>query len=56
MLFTRFQRPEFQARLRWQKNTLAVWDNRATVHYAVSDYGDQHRLLDRVTFGDERAF
>lgn len=56
LLFTRFQRPEFQARLRWEKNTLAVWDNRATVHYAVSDYADQHRLLHRVTFGEEQAF
>jgi len=56
LLFARFRRPEFQARLRWQKNTLAVWDNRATVHYAVSDYGDQHRLLHRVTFGEDKAF
>ncbi len=56
LLFARFQRPEFQARLRWQKNTLAVWDNRATIHYALNDYGDQHRLLHRVTFGEEQAF
>jgi len=55
-LFARFQRPEFQARLRWEKDTVAVWDNRATVHYGVSDYGDQHRLLHRVTFGEDRAF
>lgn len=55
-LFARFQRPEFQARLRWEKDTVAVWDNRATVHYGVSDYSDQHRLLHRVTFGEDRAF
>lgn len=55
-LFARFQRPEFQARLRWEKNTVAIWDNRATVHYAVTDYGDQHRLLHRITFGEDRAF
>ena len=55
-IFARFQRPEFQARLRWRKNTLAVWDNRATIHYALNDYGDQHRLLHRVTFGEEQAF
>ncbi len=41
---------------RWEKDTVAVWDNRATVHYGVSDYGDQHRLLHRVTFGEDRAF
>jgi len=44
------------ATLRWEKDTVAVWDNRATVHYGVSDYGDQHRLLHRVTFGEDRAF
>ncbi|MES2879150.1 MAG: TauD/TfdA family dioxygenase [Pseudomonadota bacterium] len=55
-LFARFQRPEFQARLRWEKNTVAIWDNRATIHYAVTDYADQHRLLHRVTFGEEKTF
>lgn len=55
-LFARFQRPEFQARLRWEKNTVAIWDNRATVHYAVTDYGNDHRLLHRVTFGEDRTF
>lgn len=55
-LFARFQRPEFQARLRWERNTVAIWDNRATVHYAVNDYGNQHRLLHRITFGEDRAF
>lgn len=55
-LFARFQRPEFQARLRWEKDTVAIWDNRATVHYAVTDYGGQHRVLHRITFGEDRAF
>jgi len=56
LLFNLFERPEFQARLRWETNTVAIWDNRATVHYGVADYGDQHRLLHRVTFGEDRAF
>jgi taurine dioxygenase len=55
-LFNQFQRPEFQARLRWEANTVAIWDNRATVHYATYDYGGQHRVLHRVTFGEDRAF
>jgi taurine dioxygenase len=55
-LFARFQRPEFHARLRWESNTVAIWDNRTTMHYGVNDYGDQHRLLHRVTFGEDRAF
>lgn len=55
-IFAQFQRPELQARLRWEKNTVAIWDNRATVHYATADYDFQHRLLHRVTFGEDRAF
>lgn len=48
--------PEYQARLRWQANTLAVWDNRSTQHYAVGDYFPQHRKLHRITFTADRAF
>lgn len=55
-LFAQFQKPEFQARLRWEPETVAIWDNRATVHYATADYDNQHRLLHRVTFGEERTF
>lgn len=55
-LFARFQRPEFHARLRWESNTVAIWDNRSTQHYGVSDYGTQHRLLHRATFGEDKAF
>ena len=34
---------------RWAVGDVAVWDNRATQHYAINDYGDQHRLVRRVT-------
>lgn len=56
LLFGYFQRPDFQARLRWEKNTVAIWDNRATQHYAVNDFAPARRLMHRVTFGDDRAF
>lgn len=55
-LFARITAPEIQARLRWQANTLAVWDNRSTQHYAVADFYPQHRKLHRVTFTAERTF
>ncbi|HKX57580.1 MAG TPA: TauD/TfdA family dioxygenase, partial [Xanthomonadales bacterium] len=29
--------PEFQVRWRWQANSVAIWDNRCTQHYAVMD-------------------
>ncbi|MEP7297558.1 MAG: hypothetical protein ABI702_15350 [Burkholderiales bacterium] len=28
---------------------MAIWDNRATQHYAINDYRDQHRVVRRVT-------
>lgn len=55
-LFGLFLRPEAQVRLRWSKNTVAIWDNRSTHHYAASDYHQYHRLMHRVTFGEDRAF
>lgn len=56
LLFGLFEKPEVQARLRWEADTVAIWDNRATVHYAVSDYPDQHRLMHRITVGEDAAF
>ena len=45
-------RPEFCCRLRWTPGTVAVWDNRTTMHYAVNDYDGTRRLLYRTTFGE----
>ena len=42
-----------QLRYRWGKNDLAVWDNRATQHYAVADYDDHFRRLSRVTLAGD---
>lgn len=50
-LFQQAQVPEYQFRLHWQTNTIAMWDNRATQHYAVHDYYPQRRHMDRVTIG-----
>jgi taurine dioxygenase len=40
--------PEWQVRLRWEPDTVAFWDNRATQHYATSDYFPQRRVMERV--------
>jgi taurine dioxygenase len=45
--------PEFQMRVRWQRHTLVMWDERATQHYAVTDY-DEPRYLERVMIAGER--
>ncbi|WP_405008967.1 TauD/TfdA dioxygenase family protein [Kitasatospora sp. NBC_01539] len=42
-------RPEQTVRWRWQVGDLAVWDNRATQHYAVHDYGAEDRRAERCT-------
>lgn len=42
-------RPENTVRWRWQTGDVAFWDNRATQHYAIDDYGNQPRRVQRVT-------
>ncbi|RZM97394.1 taurine catabolism dioxygenase [Bradyrhizobium genosp. SA-3] len=41
--------PENTVRWNWMEGDIAIWDNRATLHYAVNDYGDQHRVVRRAT-------
>ncbi|HEY9659957.1 MAG TPA: TauD/TfdA family dioxygenase [Allocoleopsis sp.] len=42
-------RPENTVRWRWQEGDVAFWDNRATQHYAIDDYNNQPRRVQRVT-------
>jgi len=42
-------RPEQTIRWSWRVGDLAIWDNRATQHYAIFDYGSEHRRGERVT-------
>ncbi len=46
--------PEYQCRFRWEKNSIAFWDNRASQHYAVSDYFPAVRKMERVTVIGDR--
>ena len=52
-LFELFQRHvtrlENTVRWRWAPGDLAIWDNRATQHYAIDDYGDLPRQMHRIT-------
>ncbi|MDH4017787.1 MAG: TauD/TfdA family dioxygenase [Actinomycetota bacterium] len=54
MLYAHATRPEYTCRVRWEPNTLVLWDNRQTQHYAVDDYANHERLMYRVTLKGER--
>jgi taurine dioxygenase len=48
--------PEYQCRFHWEQDSLAFWDNRASQHYAASDYWPAVRRMERVTvIGDRPA-
>jgi alpha-ketoglutarate-dependent sulfate ester dioxygenase len=53
LLQTRITRLENTIRWSWQPGDIALWDNRATQHYAVADYDDQYRRLNRVTLAGD---
>ncbi|NHN37077.1 taurine dioxygenase [Pseudomaricurvus alcaniphilus] len=48
--------PEFQVRWRWQPNSVAIWDNRSTQHYAVMDYPPCHRKMERAGIVGDKPF
>lgn len=52
-LFRHSTRPEFQCRFSWEKNSVAFWDNRCTIHKGVFDFGDRRRLMHRVSLNGE---
>jgi taurine dioxygenase len=48
MLYEHVARPEFQVRVRWTPDTVVMWDERLTQHYAIPDY-EGERVMHRVT-------
>lgn len=53
LLQSHVTRLENTVRWSWAVGDVAVWDNRATQHYAINDYGDQLRVMRRVTVDGE---
>jgi taurine dioxygenase len=48
--------PEYQVRWRWRPNSVAIWDNRSTQHYAVMDYWPAVRKMERAGIKGDRPF
>jgi taurine dioxygenase len=48
--------PEYQVRWRWQPGSVAIWDNRSTQHYAVSDYWPAVRKMERAEIVGDKPF
>jgi alpha-ketoglutarate-dependent sulfate ester dioxygenase len=49
LLQNRITKLENTFRWQWREGDVALWDNRATQHYAVADFGTQPREVRRVT-------
>ncbi len=48
--------PEYQVRWRWEPNSVAIWDNRCTQHYAVMDYAPTVRRMERAGIIGDKPF
>ena len=52
-LFAQAAVPEYQLRVKWQPDTMVLWDNRSVQHYAPHDYYPQRRSMERVTISGD---
>jgi taurine dioxygenase len=55
-LFQHIAKPAFQCRFKWEKNSIAFWDNRCALHHAMWDYYPEVRRGYRVTIKGNKPF
>jgi taurine dioxygenase len=53
LLYEHIEQPEYVVRFHWREGSLAMWDNRCTQHYALTDYRSL-RIMHRVTVCGDR--
>jgi len=56
LIVDQYRKPEYQVRFKWSPGAVAFWDNRAAVHYAVRNYGDFPRVVERILIADEKLW
>ena len=56
MLYRHIETPEFQCRFKWERNSVAFWDNRCVQHHALFDYWPNRRYGHRVTVCGDKPF
>jgi len=52
-LYRHCTRPEFTCRFHWARGSIAVWDNRYTMHLAINDYDGHRRSMFRTSTAGE---
>ncbi|MDE2364189.1 MAG: TauD/TfdA family dioxygenase [Hyphomicrobiales bacterium] len=52
-LFAHQVKPEFTCRFQWRPGSLALWDNRCTLHNPVNDYHGSRRAMLRITLAGD---
>ncbi|MFT5174007.1 MAG: taurine dioxygenase [Gammaproteobacteria bacterium] len=55
-LYQHNSNPQFHCRFKWERNSIAMWDNRSTQHHATWDYFPETRSGIRVTVKGDRPF
>jgi len=55
-LFQHIETPKLSCRFKWEKNSIAFWDNRCAQHQAIFDYWPHRRYGHRVTICGDKPF